>query len=98
MDEAALRRLCCDQNLYKTPHLNDSLFAGNQGFLTLGGLDAYTGLRALHLEHNALESLHGLPPLPHLLCLCGATLLRTFAFGQTSDCSLLCCFGRYALC
>ncbi len=69
MDEAALRQLCRDQKLYATPHLNDSLFAGNQGFLSLGGLEAYTGLRALHLEGNALEMLEGLPPLPGLLCL-----------------------------
>ncbi len=69
MDEAALRQLCRDQKLYATPHLNDSLFAGNQGFLSLGGLEAYTGLRALHLEGNALETLEGLPPLPGLLCL-----------------------------
>ena len=69
MDEAALRQLCRDQKLYATPHLNDSLFAGNQGFLSLGGLEAYTGLRGLHLEGNALETLDGLPPLPGLLCL-----------------------------
>ena len=72
MTEAALRQLCREQQLYTTPHLNDALFAGFQGFLTLGGLERYTGLRALHLESNALDSLEGLPRLPELACLCAA--------------------------
>ena len=69
MTEAALRQLCREQQLYTTPHLNDTLFAGCQGFMELGGLEKYTGLRALHLESNALESLEGLPELPLLACL-----------------------------
>ena len=72
MSEAALRQLCREQQLYTTPHLNDTLFAGFQGFVTLGGLERYTGLRALHLESNALDSLEGLPHLPELVCLCAA--------------------------
>lgn len=68
MDAAALAALCKQHRLYQTPALNDRLYANFRGFTALGGLDAYTGLRALFLEGNALESVAGLPPLPELRC------------------------------
>ena len=79
MTEPALKQLCREQQLYTTPQLNETLFAGFQGYLRLGGLERYTGLRALHLESNALESFVGLPALPDLACLC-VTLKRDPCF------------------
>ena len=69
MTAEALRRICKEDDLYSTPRLNDHLYCNFKGFAKLGGLEAYTGLRALFLEGNALESLTGLPPLPALKCL-----------------------------
>lgn len=69
MDAAALAALCKQHRLYQTPALNDRLYANFRGFTALGALEPYTGLRALFLEGNALESVAGLPPLPELRCL-----------------------------
>lgn len=69
MDSTALLTLCKQNRLYQTPALNDKLYANFKGFTALGGLEAYTGLRALFLEGNALASIEGLPPLPELRCL-----------------------------
>lgn len=69
MDGPALLAMCKQHNLYQTPALNDKLYANFRGFTSLGGLEPYTGLRALFLEGNALTSTEGLPPLPGLRCL-----------------------------
>lgn len=69
MAAEALRAICREHELYSTPELNDRLYCNFRGFTRLGGLENYTGLRALFLEGNALTSLAGLPPLPELKCL-----------------------------
>ena len=69
MTAAALRQVCKEQGGYQTPALNDTLYANFKGFMSLGGLEHYTSLRALFLEGNAIDSLAAMPDLPHLKCL-----------------------------
>ena len=69
MDKAALVALCVKHQGYRTPNLNERLYANFQGYTAIGGLEEYTALKALFLEGNVLESLEGLPPLPDLKCL-----------------------------
>lgn len=69
MTAASLREVCKQNRQYATPELNDTLYCNFKGFTTLACLEPYTGLKALFLEGNALESTAGLPPLPHLKCL-----------------------------
>lgn len=69
MTKEALLAICKEHNLYKTPSLNDKLYCNFKGFTNIANLEAYTGLRALFLEGNALDSLDGLPELKELRCL-----------------------------
>ena len=69
MTAAALRAICKERKLYATPELNDTLYCNHRGFITVADLEPYTGLRALFLENNALETLDGVPALPELRCL-----------------------------
>ncbi len=69
MDHAALLAVCKQHRLYQTPHLNHTLYCNFQGFGSIAALERYTGLKALFLEGNALESTAGLPSLPELKCL-----------------------------
>lgn len=71
MTKQALFDLCKQNDLYRTPSLNDKLYANFQAFTQIANLEEYTGLKALFLEGNALVSLEGLPALPHLKCMCG---------------------------
>lgn len=70
MTEATLRELCKTHDLYLTPAANEKLYANYCGFRELGGLEKYTELKCLFLEGNGLDSLAGLPHMPHLKCLC----------------------------
>lgn len=69
MSRAALRDICTQHKLYRTPHLNDKLYLNFKGFTHIACLEEYTSLRALFLEGNALQSLDGLPVLQELKCL-----------------------------
>jgi hypothetical protein len=69
MTQSALREICIEHKLYRTPALNDSLYCNHKGFGALANLEAYTALKALYLEGNVLRSLEGLPPLAELKCL-----------------------------
>lgn len=69
MTTDALRQVCKEHKLYRTPSLNDKLYCGFKGFRSIACLEEYSGLRALFLEGNGLESMDGLPPLPELRCL-----------------------------
>lgn len=70
MTSEVLREICKEHKLYRTPHLNDKLYCNFKGFRKIGpDLGKYTGLRALFLEGNALESMDGLPLLKELRCL-----------------------------
>lgn len=84
MTKKVLRDICKQHDLYRTPHLNDTLYANFQAFTSVANLEEYTGLKALFLEGNALVSLEGLPHLPLLKCLCAPiAILACF-----SDCSI----------
>lgn len=69
MTPEALKAICKEHKLYTTPSLNDKLYANFKGFKSIANLDAYTGLRALFLEGNALENLHGLSKNTELRCM-----------------------------
>jgi dynein assembly factor 1 len=72
MTKQALLQVCKDHassGCYRTPALNDRLYLNFKGFINIGNLEEYTGLRALFLEGNAISSLEGLPHLPELRCL-----------------------------
>ena len=69
MTPGTLRNICKETKLYKTPSLNDKLYLHFKGFQQIANLEPHTGLKALFLEGNALESLEGIPALPELKCL-----------------------------
>lgn len=88
MTKKVLLSLCKQHDLYRTPHLNDKLYANFQGFTEITNLEEYTGLKALFIEGNSLLSLDGLPALPELKCLCDAAALCAY------DCECH-CVGKY---
>ena len=69
MTQSALRAICAEHKLYRTPALNDALYCNHKGFAHLDNLEAYCNLKALYLEGNVLRSLEGLPLLQELKCL-----------------------------
>ena len=60
MTKEWLRAHCRANKLYQTPSLNDTLHLHYQGFSRIENLEEYTGLKAVFLEGNGLESLDGL--------------------------------------
>ncbi|KAG1675504.1 hypothetical protein FOA52_001803 [Chlamydomonas sp. UWO 241] len=69
MTPSVLKQICKDTQLYRTPALNDKLYLNFKGFTQISSLEEYTGLKALFLEGNAIDSIEGLPALPELRCL-----------------------------
>ncbi|KXZ45339.1 hypothetical protein GPECTOR_56g436 [Gonium pectorale] len=69
MTKQALLDICKQNNLYRTPSLNDNLYLNFKGFSQIACLEEYVNLKALFLEGNVLESLEGLPTLKELKCL-----------------------------
>lgn len=70
MSRQALKDICKQHDLYRTPSLNDKLYCNFKGFRRISpALGDYTGLRALFLEGNALDSMEGIPELKELRCL-----------------------------
>lgn len=69
MTKKVLLDICKEHQLYRTPSLNDKLYCNFKGFTKIANLEEYTGLKALFLEGNALDSLEGMPPLKELRCL-----------------------------
>eukprot|EP00195_Chlamydomonas_chlamydogama_P005405 CAMPEP_0202891828 /NCGR_PEP_ID=MMETSP1392-20130828/1781_1 /ASSEMBLY_ACC=CAM_ASM_000868 /TAXON_ID=225041 /ORGANISM="Chlamydomonas chlamydogama, Strain SAG 11-48b" /LENGTH=445 /DNA_ID=CAMNT_0049575687 /DNA_START=22 /DNA_END=1359 /DNA_ORIENTATION=+ len=69
MTKEALKAICAEHKLYRTPSLNDKLYCNFKGFTHIACLEEYTALRALFLEGNAIDSLEGLPALQELRCL-----------------------------
>ena len=69
MSSAVLLEICKEHKLYRTPSLNDTLFCNYKGFASIQNLEPFTGLKALFLEGNAIDSLDGLPHLENLRCL-----------------------------
>ena len=60
MTEDALKQICKELKLYRTPELNDKLYLHYKGFRKIENLDKYTGVRALWLEGNGLQDIEGL--------------------------------------
>ena len=82
MTKEWLRAHCRANKLYVTPSLNDTLHLHYQGFNRIENLEEYTGLKAVFLEGNGLESLDGLqvrqpccPQRQTSVCHCLLTLL-----------------------
>jgi dynein assembly factor 1 len=69
MTRKALLDICKEQQLYRTPSLNEKLYLNFKGFVNIGNLEDYVNVRALFLEGNAISTLEGLPPLKELRCL-----------------------------
>ena len=63
MSAATLKQICKEHKLYTTPSLNDVMYCNYKGFGEIANLEPYSGLKALFLEGNALDTLEGLPTL-----------------------------------
>ncbi|KAJ4456211.1 putative outer arm dynein light chain 1 [Paratrimastix pyriformis] len=64
-----IQKLCVKHNLYRTPHLNESLYLHYEGFRKIEGLEEYTEARVLWLQGNAITKIENLEPCAHLRCL-----------------------------
>ena len=57
---AYLKEHCRDNDLYMTPHLNTVLYLHHKGFKKIESLEAYTGLKTIWLENNAIKEIENL--------------------------------------
>ncbi|MCO5594174.1 hypothetical protein L7F22_048198 [Adiantum nelumboides] len=70
MNPQSLKKLCRELKLYSScPELNEVLYLQQKGIVKVKHLDAYTGLRSLHLECNAISDIEGLEACVNLACL-----------------------------
>ncbi|XP_041467104.1 dynein assembly factor 1, axonemal-like [Lytechinus variegatus] len=69
MTEKALKDICKQHDLYRTPELNDVLYLHYKGYTRIEGLDKYTGLKALYLECNGFRKIENLDNQRELRCL-----------------------------
>jgi dynein assembly factor 1, axonemal len=60
MTPELLKKLCKENGLYGTPHINDKMYLHYKGFKSIKSLEEYTGLRALWLEGNGFSKIEGL--------------------------------------
>ena len=69
MTEKKIIEVCQKHNLYSTPHLNDILHLEHIGFVNIGGLDKFIGLKVLWLNGNQITEISGLDSLTNLVTL-----------------------------
>ncbi|XP_030849199.1 dynein assembly factor 1, axonemal [Strongylocentrotus purpuratus] len=69
MTEKALKAICKQHDLYRTPELNDVLYLHYKGYTRIEGLDKYTGLKAIYLECNGFRKIENLDHQTELRCL-----------------------------
>ena len=60
MNSVSLKKLCIENKLYTTPHINDKLYLHYKGFSKIQNLEEFTGLKALWLEGNGFNKIEGL--------------------------------------
>ncbi|KAI5058583.1 hypothetical protein GOP47_0026753 [Adiantum capillus-veneris] len=70
MNPQSLKKLCKELKLYSScPELNEVLYLQQRGILKVKHLNAYTGVRSIHLECNAISNIEGLEDCVNLACL-----------------------------
>jgi hypothetical protein len=69
MTEALVSRGCKQKGFFRTPELNDQLYLHFSGFTKIENLEAFTGVRSIWLENNAVADIENLEALPKLACL-----------------------------
>lgn len=61
-----LRKLCKENGLYVTPHLNDKLYLHYKGVKRIENLEEYTGLKCIFLEGNCFDKIENLEKLSEM--------------------------------
>ena len=62
-------RVCRQTGFYTTPELNEKLYLQCKGYSEIGGLEEYTGAKAVWLEGNCISEIKGLHNCRELLTL-----------------------------
>eukprot|EP01060_Flectonema_neradi_P041099 TRINITY_DN9627_c0_g1_i3.p1 TRINITY_DN9627_c0_g1~~TRINITY_DN9627_c0_g1_i3.p1 ORF type:complete len:237 (+),score=37.21 TRINITY_DN9627_c0_g1_i3:36-746(+) len=69
LNKAEVLRVCKETGFYTTPELNEKLYLQCKGYSEIGGLEEYTGVRALWLEGNCISEIKGIENCRELLTL-----------------------------